>query len=188
SEADMLGQSVSLWSKIKTDIKTAVSRLFDKRRVLTTGDGVVTVEDDQGNIATIPQLRGSLVQPGDDVLVLRALNSEIVLGPISTPGVAADAGVPPHEHTGPATFSTRLGTGAEASYVNATALGARAKANHSAVAVGNDAMADYIGTVVVGQFSGARNEYAIAIGQFAFADGKRSWAIGQGAYTDVDDR
>src|SRR5690606_4491625 len=99
-----------------------------------------------------------------------------------------DAGVPPHEHTGPATFSTRLGTGAEASYVNATAIGARAKANHSAVAVGNDAMADYIGTVVVGQFSGARNEYAIAIGQFAFADGKRSWAIGQGAYTDVDDR
>lgn len=184
----MLGQSVSLWSKIKTDIKTAVSRLFDKRRVLTTGDGVVTVEDDQGNIATIPQLRGSLVQPGDDVLVLRALNSEIVLGPISTPGVAADTGVPPHEHTGPATFSTRLGTGAEASHPNATAIGVRAKAGLISTAVGNDANAEKTGSVVVGQFSGAGNEFSTAIGQFAYANGKRSFVVGQGAFTNVDDR
>jgi hypothetical protein len=98
----MVGETAATWVKLKADVRRAINELVQQWTVVSTDDGVVTIEGDTGQ-RTLPKIKGTRVNAGDEAIVYRRGRTEVVIGAISTPGVddtpasAEGGGVTDHE-------------------------------------------------------------------------------------------
>jgi len=73
--------------RMKQDIRSADGRIANVALAIATGDGSVTIQGQTGP-RTVPKLKGVVVTPGDQVLVLNTGGGEVVVGAVTTIGVA----------------------------------------------------------------------------------------------------